>query len=331
MKRVKIACLFLAACCVCIQFAGCRIGDTEIKLETGQLNSHKTVFQINDYKCDISLAKLYLCNYRNLYGQVYGLDLWKEGSTDSLETYVKDVTIQQLSRIVCMDLLAKQQEMKLSDEECRLVKAASEEYFDSLSAEERSYMGIHKKDVEKAYEDYALADKLYGTLTNGINEEVSDDEARVIRVQQIFVADEETANVVKKKLAAGEDFAMLAGSYNSGGEFERNVARGDYPQEVENIAYNLENDTCSEMIETDEGYYFIKCLSKYEEELTEANKEVIRIQREKEQFEDSYEEFISEATFRMNDTLWSEVSLNDTGEIRTDSFFDIFDKYFKSK
>lgn len=319
----------MAVCCACTQLSGCRIGNTEVRIESTQMNSYRNVFQINEYKCSIRVAKLYLCNYRNLYGKVYGMDLWKETDGDALETYVKDVTIQQLSRIVCMDLIAKQQGMSLTEEEMQKVKKASEDYYDSLSDEERSYMGIRPKDVQKAYEGYALADKLYAFLTEGIDQEVSDDEARVIRVQQIYVTDKKTAGTIQKKLAQGEDFAALAGNYNSSGEIERIIARGDYPQEVENIAYNLDDEACSEIIETDKGYYFIKCLNKFEQELTEANKEVIREEREKEQFEDSYEQFVSNAHFRMNEHLWEEVSLQDTDMIQTDSFFETYDKYFE--
>ena len=81
-------------------------------------------------------------------------------------------------------------------------------------------------------------------------------------------------------------------------------------------------------MEADVKYYFIKCLNKFEEEKKQKNKEVIRLKREKEQFENSYEAFIREAEFRMNDHLWSKVSLEGTDEITTDSFFATYDKYF---
>ena len=170
--------------------------------------------------------------------------------------------------------------------------------------------------------------KLYETLTEDTGEEVSDDEARVIRVQQICVKDKKTAGEIQRKLNAGEDFVRVAEAYRGSGDVERTIARGEYPQEVENIAFNLDNDTCSEMVEADGKYYFIKCLNKFEEELTQKNKEVIRLKREKEQFENSYEAFIREAEFRMNDHLWSKVSLEGTDEITTDSFFATYDKYF---
>ena len=312
-----------------VSLTGCKVGNTQIKLEAIRLSNNKSVFQINDYKCSLKLAKLYLCNYRNLYGSAYGMDLWQyDFGEESLEQYVKDVTIQELSRIACMDLLAEKQEMRLTDAESDLAKKAAKEYFASLSDAEKSYMDVHESDIQEAYASYALAEKLYRTMTEGIDEEVSDDEARVIRVQQIYVTDAGIAKEVQKKLKDGEDFAAVAGTYNEKSKIETTVARGDYPQDVENIAFNLDNDTCSEMIETEDGFYFIKCLNKLEEQLTEENKSNIRIKREKEQFEDAYQSFVDSAAFEMNDSLWKEVTLEDTSDITTDSFFDVYDKYF---
>lgn len=312
-----------------VTLTGCKVGNTQIRLESIRLSNHKSVFRVNDYKCPLKMAKLYLCNYRNLYGSAYGMDLWQyDFGDDSLEDYVKDVTIQELSRIVCMDLIAENQQMSLSDEEQSLVREAAAEYYESLNDDEKSYMDVHETDIQEAYENYALAEKLYQTLTQGVDEEVSDDEARVIRVQQIYVTDAETADTVQKKLKDGEDFASVANAYNQRGKIETTVARGDYTQDVENIAFNLDNDECSDMIKADDGYYFVKCLNKFEEQLTEDNKANIRVKREKEQFEDTYQEFVDSSTFELNDSLWKDVSLDDTSAITTDSFFDVYDKYF---
>lgn len=318
----------LLLCCCLSQLSGCRIGGTEIRLEKSELTSYKNIFQINDEKYPVEIAKLYLCNYRNLYGRTNGLNLWENTKTDALETYVKDVTIQELSRIVCMKQLAGEKNLSLSQEEKELAKKAAEQYYGSLNEAELAYTEISEKQVQQAYEDYALAYKLYQVLTEDTHEEVSDDEARVIRILQIHVADEKSAKTVEKELKAGTDFTAVAENYNTSGDVEKTVARGECTQAVEDIAFNLDNEEVSGRIETEDGYDFIKCLSKFEEELTEKNKEKIRVRREKQKFEDSYEKFVNQAEFRMNDHLWSKISLTDTEAITTDSFFQVFDQYF---
>lgn len=328
-KRGKIIGAALLLCCAFTQLGACRVGNLEIRVEKNELTSYKNVFQINDEKYPVEIAKLYLCNYQNLYGRTNGLDLWENTDTADLETYVKSVTIQELSRIVCMDLLAEEKGLELSEKEQKLAGKAAEEYYESLTEAELSFMEISLKQVQQAYEDYALANKLYEVLTEDTQEEVSDDEARVIRLLEIYVTDEKSAAAVEKELKAGTDFRTVAETYNLSGESERTVARGEYPQQIEDIAFNLDNDALSGRIETEDGYYFLKCLNKFEEELTQSNKEKIRIRREKEKFEDSYQGFVDEADFRMNDHLWDKISLSDTQEIQTDSFFRVYDRYLR--
>ena len=312
MKKSKAICVLAIVGLLSSTLGGCTVGNTQIRLETIQLHSHKTVFQINSNKCELKYAKLYMCNYRNLYGRAYGMDLEPyDFGSDSLEDYVKDVTLQELARIYCMDMIAQQKKMSLTDEE------------------EKSYMDVKEKDIVTAYEHYALAEKLYKTLTEGVDEEVSDDEARVIHVQQIFVTDEASARTVQDLLKKGTDFATVAQDYNRSGEVDRTVARGEYPKAVEDIAFNLDNDACSDMIEADGGYYFIKCLNKMDKDLTEANKDTIRTKREKEQFEDAYQKFVDSATFQLNESLWDEVKLDDMQAFTTDSFFETYDRYFE--
>lgn len=323
-KRVVLAALLAASL-----MTGCQVGDTQIVFRPVQMNTHKYLFQINERNCDVQQGKLYLCNYRNLYGSAYGIDLWEyDYGTESLEQYVKDITIQELTRIVCMDLLAEQQQVSLTEEELSLAEKAGKEYYGSLNSAELAFMDVKEGDVVQAYREYALAKKLYRSLTEGIDEEVSDDEARVIRIQQIYVTEKAAAKAVKKKLKNGDDFAAVAGTYNQAGEIEIVVARDELPQEVENAAFNLDNDDVSDMVKTDDGYYFIKCLNKLEEQLTENNKDNIRQKRRMEQFDRVYQTFVDGATFILNNSLWDEISLEGTDEIQTDSFFEVYVKYF---
>lgn len=165
---------------------GCKVGNTQIRLSSGQLRNHNAIVRINDHKYDIRYAKLYLCNYRNLYGKAYGTDLWESYDAD-LEQYVKDVTVQELTHIACMDILAENQDMHLSEQEKKQAARAAKEYYQSLTEEEKTFIGLYEREIRTAYEEYALAEKLYHALTQGTDEEISDDEARVVRVQQIYV------------------------------------------------------------------------------------------------------------------------------------------------
>ena len=70
------------------------------------------------------------------------------------------------------------------------------------------------------------------------------------------------------------------------------------------MAFQLDDNAVSGMIAAGNGYYFIKCLNKYNEELTEANKSNIVEKREKEAFDDVYNEFVASLSSRLNTDLW---------------------------
>jgi foldase protein PrsA len=327
-KRQRFISCVLAAVCL---LTGCRIGNTDYVIREPKLIEDKALFSINEQECELPEAMIYLCNYKNLYGSEYGIDLWAyDFEEESLESYVKDIALAELVRVTCMDILADERELVLDKDETELAEKSAEQYYNSLSAEEIAYMGVKQNDVALAYEHYALAMKLYRTLTTSVEKEVSDDEARVMRIQQIFVTDEETAELVEEKLKDGEDFSVVAGTYNEADAIEIYIARGDMPEAVEKAAFDLDNGAFSDKIPVEGGYYFIRCLSKFEEELTEANKDVIRERMEKGQFEDVYDAFVANAYYELNEDLWNEVTLEGKENlITTEDFFRIYTANFE--
>lgn len=315
--------------CVCalsMALTGCQIGNKDIVV-SGTLSSRQ-VFTLDKSACSLKEAKVYLANYQNIYGTAYTIDLWQHDFGDaSLLDYVKDITLEELTRVYTMDLLAQSQEVTLSEDETAKVAEAAKEYYASLSEDETVYMDVAEADIAEYYTHYALAQKLYHSLTNGVNEEVSDDEARVMEIMQIYVTDEDRAHEVEQKLAQGDDFASVANNYNELSAIQVTVSRDDLPDEVEEVAFQLDDNAVSGMIAAGNGYYFIKCLNKYNEELTEANKSNIVEKREKEAFDDVYNEFVASLSSRLNTDLWDGIELTTDGSIQTNSFFAVFEKY----
>ena len=315
--------------CVCalsMALTGCQIGNKDIVV-SGTLSSRQ-VFTLDKSACSLKEAKVYLANYQNIYGTAYTIDLWQHDFGDaSLLDYVKDITLEELTRVYTMDLLAQSQEVTLSEDETAKVAEAAKEYYASLSEDETAYMDVVEADIAEYYTHYALAQKLYHSLTNGVNEEVSDDEARVMEIMQIYVTDEDRVHEVEQKLAQGDDFASVANNYNELSAIQVTVSRDDLPDEVEEVAFQLDDNAVSGMIAAGNGYYFIKCLNKYNEELTEANKSNIVEKREKEAFDDVYNEFVASLSSRLNTDLWDGIELTTDGSIQTNSFFAVFEKY----
>lgn len=308
---------------------GCSVGGRDIVLDINNSNGH-TVLSVNKKKCSLKEAMIYLSNYKNLYGNEYGVDLLGTDDASDVEKYIKDVSIDEITRVYCMVSIAKEKDISLTDEEKSSVSDAAGEYYKSLSDDEKDFMGVGKSDVESAYENYALAQKLYNSLIKDVDTEVSDDDARVIHIQKIFVTGQETADTVNQKIAAGEDFSTIANSLSEDDQTDLYVAKGTLPEKVEQAAFDLNDDQVSDMIQTDDGYYFIKCISKMDQEKTDQNKVTILQKREQDQFNEDYDGFVKDAQFELNNDLLEDIDLSDADKIKTDSFFTVYDKYFEN-
>ena len=307
--------------------SGCSIGGKEVVVSEAMTNHQ--LFKIGTTTCSLKEAKVYLVNYQNIYGTAYGLNLWEHDfGDDSLKDYVKNITIQELTQVISMDQLAKSRELELSEEEKNRMAQAAEEYFASLTEEEKDYMGVSESDIQDYYEHYALAQKLYTSLTGAVNEEVSDDEARVMELMQIYVSDSTKADEVAARLAAGEDFASVANNYNEAGSIQITASRDDLPAEVSATAFQMDNDQMSGKIEAENGFYFIKCLNKYNQELTEANKTNIVEKREKEAVDDVYNEYTESLTSSINEKVWNALEPETGSGMQTNSFFETFYHYW---
>ena len=172
----------------------------------------KYVFKVGSEKCPEKEAKIILLNYQKDYSSLYGIDMWSGEYEDgnSLEDYVKDLTVSQLAEVYTLDIIAGEQEIALSEEETAETEAAAKEFMEGLDDAEREYLGASEGDVQNLYERYLLARKLYTSLTESVSSEVSDDEARVMDLKQICVSDENTAEQIAAQAASGADFSTLA-------------------------------------------------------------------------------------------------------------------------
>lgn len=324
----KIGCV---AACLPVLFApvlsGCSMEREDVVVA---FSSDEELLSIDGVPCPVSYAKVFLCNYQNIYGSAYGMSLWEHDFGDKdLTEYVKEVSLSELSRVLSMDALAATRGIVLGAKEQEKAASAAEEYYASLNDAEKEYMEIDVEGLTTLYEDYALAEVLYNTLTEGVNYEVSEDEARVMTVQEIFVTDEETARLITTALSEGTDFATLAAQYTEDDQVEKNVKRGDLPAEAEAAAYALDDEEISEMVESGGGWYCFKCVNKNVEELTQENKNVIAQEREKEASDTVYEAYVSELSSTLNADLWESVEPDTSGAITTDSFFTVYDNYFQ--
>ena len=140
---------------------------------------------------------------KNRYQDVYTDQIWSvkvddEGTT--FQTYLLNEVKNFMINMKTMNLLADKQGIELDNAEKETVRQLSEEYFTGLTDKDIAFMNVTREDVEKMYEEYHLANKVVNELTKDLNLEVSDNEAKVIEVNEIVTSEREKAEEAYQKL-----------------------------------------------------------------------------------------------------------------------------------
>lgn len=322
----KLISVLAVICLTATVLGGC--GSKIATTISGSL-TNKTVFEIGEASCSISEAKVYLANTQNQYEAVYGKDIWKaQAQNGTLEDRIKDQVLAELAQVKAMTLLAAQKELILEEEELEKVSKAAERYYNSLNATEKELLEIDQETLTGMYRDYALAEKVYHSIISGINPEISDDEARTIRIQAVFTVEKATAEQVKKLANDGNTFESLMERYDESGSTVLSFGKGEVETALEEAAFNLGLGEISDVIAVENGYYVIKCVSPFDEEETQLNKVKIAEKRKDEAFDKEYESFVQTLEKSMDEELWSSVTFFEDDSVMTDSFFEIYQEFF---
>lgn len=329
-KRILIPMLSMVLLVMSL-LSGCK-GKTQIVLTTPL--SENELFRIGDEVCTVEEAKIFLTTTQNQYEQLIQPDMWdKDFGGMSLEEYVKETILGQLTQIKSMALMAVEREITLDESETKAIAVAAKEYYQSLTAEELSYLGITLEQVQNLYTQYALSEKLYEELTADVDTEVSDDEARSITVQQIYIpktnenAKAQAEEAHEKAIAEDADFEAIALAYNVDGETEASYRKGAAEAALETVVFSLDINEISHVVEGESGYYIVKCISSFNREETDANKAEIIAQRKAEAFDVVYQEFIQQQPSQFNDELWKKLELQSDGAVSTSNFFDVYNQF----
>lgn len=343
----RLGILFLCMILGSIMVTACGEG-AKVVFTTG-LNKNE-VFRIGSETCTLAEIMVYLTNTQNQYESVYGDEVWQislEGVT--LEENVKEIVLAKIAQIKTMYLLALDRDVALDEEELQKVTSAAREYYNSLNKKEIELMKADIEVIRRLYEEYALAEKVYQHIIQDVNPEISDDEARTITVQHIFWAthtEDGAGNQVgyseakKQELygkvtqvhtmaVSGEhDFVDLASRYSEDSVITYSFGKGEMDSAYEKAAFSLATGEVSKVIETESGYYIIKCINTFDKEQTDLNKLKIVEERRREIFGQEYEAFVETLVRQLNSDLWEDVELLHDEAVTTADFFDVYSKYF---
>ena len=265
------------------------------------------------------------------YEELYTDKIWDTVVDESGTTFGETLMSQIhdfLKELKTMSRMADEEKITLSGKERELVKQAAAQYMENLkNAGDGSE--IDRDVVESLYEDYWKAERLVETLTESVNLEVSDSEAKVITVDEIVLSDRNQADETLKKVQTeGTDFLTVAKAVSEAQEIEKKISRGMRSDAYEQAAYALSTGEISDVIESDGKYYILRCVNDYDEAATKARKEEMVREKRNEVFYETYSEYAAKVHLAKDDSLWKNLSITD-GERTSADFFEIFETVCK--
>lgn len=350
MRAVKKWMAVFLSSLMLLTLSGCEKGEGEVKLVLTTGFKKDEIFRIETMSCTLPEVMVYLTNTQDQYESVYGAEIWKTNLNGvTLEESIKETVLAQLAQIKTMNLLAQQQGVSLDETELEKAGEAAGAYFSSLNEAEQEAMQVTEETIRQLYAELALANKVYEYIIKDINPEISDDEARSITIQDILIKTysqdgtgkrieyEESAREDAYRRAReilllaqeeGNDFESLVIQYSEGEKSTYSFGKGEMEEAFENAAFNLETGEISDIVETEDGFHIIKCISTFNREETDANKIKIVEKRREEVFGQEYDAFVESLTRTLNEERWDSVAFLEGDEIVTKDFFDVYHQYF---
>ena len=335
--KAKPLILFIIVCA--LLFSGCgnkdEKEDRKVIFTTGF--EENELFFIEDSKCYLPEAKLYINNTAKGYESVYGDDFMDRsiGGT-AVSDKLSSLALSRLAEVKAIGLLAAERGITLDSTETEKCAQAADRYMKSLTEKDVNELGITDDLLLKMYEDYALANKVYADITSGIDPEISDDEARIITIQRILIKNEneseamQTANSIYAMISDGMSFDSLADDYNEDTQSKYSFGKDtdEFSSEFVNACFELSTDEISAPIVSKEGVSIVKCVSSYDMEQTDAHKVRMVERSRQEAFESVYSAFVKELYTGFNKELWDGQNMT-SEELDSDAnFFAVYDDVF---
>lgn len=330
-NSVKIMVLLLAFLVLMTGCSGSK--NAEIRIVTPLSDSE--LFRIGDEICSVSEAMILVTAQKKVVEDVYGEEIWSVKSDGlTFEENVKSSLKDFLARMKCMTLMAADNDITLSAEEKAQIQSCAETYYSQLTDREKSSLDITKEEAEDMFTSYFYYNRLMEVLTSDMDTEISDNDARIARIECIYVEkngkdQSKQVNSILQKAREARSFAEVAKKYDEGGKISMNVSRNQLPAEVDQVLFSMSDDQISDVVETGSGYYIIHCVEDYDREATARHKAELIEELKEEKFTEKYDSFVENLTAQFNEKAWEKISLKDSVALSKADFFDIYEETMK--
>ena len=188
------------------------------------------------------------------------------------------------------------------------------------------------------YKNYYLADKVYDALAAEADAKISDEEARVMKIQYIRMNTDNTKeDKIKSTLKTVTDlvkggyqtFAREAKQYSEDNVFEKTLKKNEATKTYEKSAFNLSNSEISSIIQDGKDYYLVYCVNSYLKTETEKNKEEIIKNAQQTYFNDKYSKYLKDIDVDFNDDQAKKIKLSTDENVKAVNLMTVYNTISK--
>ena len=336
LNKKNIAALGMVCVMSITMFTGCKVSsDTPIIGKILGLSSDE-IFEVDNLICSDDEYKMVFMNYINKYKNDFGGKIDWNAKVDK-ETTLKDFLMEKVKEDItvkyAMSAMAETERVKMDKDDMESINSAVDEYYQSLTDAEKEYIHSDIDVVAKVYSNYYLADKVYNKVTESVGEDVSEEDARVIKIQYIKMSignkteaeiTSEFRTLAKAVTANKKNFAQEAKQLSEDDSIERIIKKNEAKTEWEKEAFNVKKDSISGIVKDGEACYLIYCVDNYMKEETSANKEEMIENEKKAAFQKEYDSFLKEVDYDFNTSEWEDIVPEDVEGTKSNNFLEIY-------
>ncbi len=276
-------------------------------------------------------AFAYIYMLKQQYEVSMGENIWdfevEKGVT--FEEYAKEHIVDELTQLKMIGQEGEKLGIVLDEDEIQEAKNMAVDFMTTVSKEDRETYSLTEELMASIYEDHILAEKVYEVITNEIDTNISDDEAKQMTIQYLVVmtdgvdkngnkvemTKEEKKQAKKKakslykeaKALEKNSFYAFADANSDAKEVEVTFGKNNMPEDFGKASMELKTGKMSKLIEGEKGYYIIYCVSDYDEDATLAKKEEIIAKKQDELFRQKYAEWSQGYKLIISTALWDEI------------------------
>lgn len=296
----------------------------------------QTIMRIGDLEVKYGELILFMQSTKEEVQTVFGEEIWNYSLDSDGTTYAELLKRELLERFVSVKLVCAQAErlgVSLTEDEKMDVAEYTDNYMANFTPDMAEYYGISEEAVRSVYSDNLMATKVYESLTLNIDTDVSDEEARHMKIGYLYLADykqtEEGKNVSltsEEKAALEERASSLAEEAKTISDFyafarknteridevERTVGRGEWNETLEKVAFSMQEGQTSGAIKAEDGYYILYLADYMDEVATDQAKVDIITARQEKVFRENLEQWKKTTPIWVDPVLWEGIDI--TGE-----------------